>query len=149
MLQLCNLINMLQTNRPSNRLAPRLTSPLVRPRTPQQKPTRRRTLDEKGKRAGCALDDHFDLHGCAGVELGCAGVEFFAKVDCFEASGAEDWADWWGGGGLACWAEEFDWDVRSSLGERGACFDCYRCGIFFGHGGKVGDGGDRERGIYL
>lgn len=98
---------MFQTDWFPNFLLSRQRTPLLCPRTLQQQPTRRRTLDVKGKRPGSAVAKHFYLHGGAGHEMGCTGVEFFAKVDGFETSGAEDGADGRSRSGLTGWADEF------------------------------------------
>jgi hypothetical protein len=98
---------MFQTHWFPNFLIPGVRTPLVHPRTLQQQPTRRRTLDIKTKRPRSTVDNHLYLHGYAGDDMGCSGVKFFAKVDGFETSGTQDGADGRGGGSLAGWTDEF------------------------------------------
>src|SRR5271170_1798481 len=98
---------MFQTHWFPNFLVPRVRTPLVHPHTLQQQPTRRRTLDIKSKRPRSTVDNHLYLHRYARDDMGCSGVEFFAKVDGFETSGTQDGADGRSGGSFAGWTDEF------------------------------------------
>jgi len=106
---------MFQTHWFPNFLPPRVRTPLLHPGTLQQQPTRRRTLNIKSKRPSSTIDNHLYLHGRAGYELGCSGVEFFTKVDGFETSGTQDGTDGGCRGGLAGRTDEFYW-VLASVG---------------------------------
>ena len=130
---LCNLIDMFQTDRFTHDFPPRLITPFLNTRTPQQQPTRRRTLDIKLKRSGCPLHNHFNLHRRPRDILCRPRIEFLAEINRFETAGSEDRADGWRWSCLACRTDEFDFGLEERC--RGVtCFDGHGDAFSFGHG---------------